>query len=125
MGMTYVTATLGNLTDRTRTATLEFLVDSGAIYTVAPANVLHELGIEPLANETFFLANGEKIVRQRGGAYFSLGEKIGVADVIFGEEGDSNLFGATALESLGLALDPFKRELKPMPLVIGGFRPPA
>jgi hypothetical protein len=101
------------------------MVDSGAIYTVAPAAVLVELGIQPIGENVFWLANGEKITRKRGIAYFRYGDKVGGADVIFGEEGDSNLLGATTLESLGLALDPLKRELKPMPLTIGGFRPQA
>lgn len=43
-------------------------------------------------------------------------------DVIFGEEDDSILLGALTLESLGLALDPLKRELRPLPMVLGGLR---
>jgi hypothetical protein len=49
---------------------------------------------------------------------FRYGERIGGADVIFGEEGDSNLLGATTLESLGLALDSLRRELRPLPMVL-------
>ena len=125
VGITYLSVDVGNPADPSKTLSVEFMVDSGAIYTVAPADVLDELGIQPISEETFWLANGEKIVRKRGGAYFKYGDKVGIADVVFGEEGDSNLLGATTLESLGLALDPFKRELKPMPLIIGGFRPHA
>lgn len=124
MGITYLTIDVGNPADPSDTRSVEFMVDSGAIYTVAPAAVLEELGIKPISEETFWLANGEKIVRQRGGAFFRYGDKVGIADVVFGEEGDSNLLGATTLESLGLALDPFKRELKPMPMILGGYRPP-
>ena len=40
--------------------------------------------------------------------------------MIFGEEGDSTLLGALTLESLGLALDPLKRELTPLPMILGG-----
>jgi hypothetical protein len=40
-----------------------------------------------------------------------------VADVIFGEEGDSTLLGAFTLEALGLSLDPLRRELKPLPMI--------
>jgi clan AA aspartic protease len=125
VGITYLDVDLGNPADTTKTLTVEFMVDSGAIYTVAPSAVLDELGIKPISEEKFWLANGEKIVRKRGIAYFKYGEKVGGADVIFGEEGDSNLLGATTLESLGLALDPFKRELKPLPMIIGGYRPTA
>lgn len=42
----------------------------------------------------------------------------GGAPVIFGEPGDAWLLGALSLESLGLLLDPFKRELRPMRLVL-------
>jgi hypothetical protein len=37
--------------------------------------------------------------------------------VIFREEGDEPLLGATTLESLGLVLDPFKRRLIAMRLL--------
>lgn len=125
MGITFLDVDIGNPADPETTLTVEFMVDSGAIYTVAPASVLHELGIKPISEEKFWLAKGEKIVRKRGIAFFRFGDKVGGADVIFGEEGDSNLLGATTLESLGLALDPFKRELKPLPMILGGYRPPS
>jgi hypothetical protein len=38
--------------------------------------------------------------------------------VIFGEEGDATLLGALSLEALGLSLDPIRRELEPMDLVL-------
>jgi len=38
--------------------------------------------------------------------------------VIFGEKGDATLLGALTLEALGLSLDPIRRELKPMTLVL-------
>ena len=46
-------------------------------------------------------------------------DKAGGADVIFGEKGDSILLGAFTLEALGMTLDPLKRELKPLPMVLG------
>jgi hypothetical protein len=64
------------------------------------------------------VADGRKIVRQRGYALFRLDERVGVADVVFGEEGDSVLLGAFTLESLGLALDPLRRELTPLPMLM-------
>jgi hypothetical protein len=38
--------------------------------------------------------------------------------VIFGEERDSTLLRAFTLEALGLSLDPLRRELKPLPMVL-------
>ncbi|PIU50870.1 aspartyl protease, partial [Candidatus Desantisbacteria bacterium CG07_land_8_20_14_0_80_39_15] len=55
---------------------------------------------------------------KKGIALFKYGNKIGGADVIFGEEGDSTLLGAFTLEALGLMLDPLKRELKQLPMVL-------
>ena len=61
------------------------------------------------------MANGEKIVRKKGIALFRYGDRVGSADVVFGEEGDSVLVGRSTLKALGLALDPLRRELKPLP----------
>ena len=101
-----------------RTEKVEFLVDSGAIYSVVAAAILHRLGIKPLIDQQFRLADGSKIVRRKGGAVFKYKDRVGVADVIFGEEGDSTLLGAFTLEALGLSLDPLRRELKPLPMVL-------
>ena len=85
---------------------------------MVPAPVLERLGIRPLAEETFRLADGSKIVRKKGGAVFRHRERVGVADVIFGEDGDSALVGALTLGALGFSLDPLRRELKPLPMIL-------
>lgn len=118
MGLTVIEVEVGNPAKPKVTEKLEFLVDSGAIYAVVPATILKKLGIKPLAEETFRLADGSKIVRKKGGALFKYKDKIGVSDVIFGEKGDSVLLGALTLEALGLWLDPLKRELKPLPMIL-------
>ena len=52
---------------------------------------------------------------------FKYQERIGGADVIFGEKNDSILLGAFTLEALGLGLNPLKRELIPLPMIIANF----
>lgn len=121
MGLTFLAIEVGNPANPRKTQSLEFLVDSGAIYSVVPTPVLKKLGIKPLAKEECILANGEKIVRKKGVALFKYAGKIGGADVIFGEEGDSTLLGAFTLEALGLMLDPLRRELKPLPMMLAGI----
>lgn len=64
------------------------------------------------------MADGSKIVRKKGIALFKYDDRTGGADVIFGEKGDSVLLGAFTLEALGLALDPLRRELKPLPMIL-------
>ncbi len=121
MGLTMLELEVGNPATPEVTEKLEFLIDSGAVYSVVPAPILDRLGIKPLAEEQFRLANGEKIVRKKGGAVFKYGGRIGVADVIFGEPGDSVLLGAFTLEALGLSLDPLRRELKQLPMILAGL----
>jgi predicted aspartyl protease len=116
MGLTTLELEVANVASPKRMEKLEFLIDSGTIPSVVPTPVLERLGIKPLAQQEFRLANGEKIVRQKGGAPFRYKDKVGLADVIFGEEGDATLLGAFTLEALGLALDPLKRELREIEL---------
>jgi len=123
MGITVLKLEVGNPARPEVTKELEFLIDSGAIYSVVPETILQSLDIKPLAQEEFRLANGETIVRKKGGALFKYGKKIGVADVIFGEPDDSILLGTFTLEALGLALDPLKRELKPLPMILAEDKP--
>ena len=120
MGLTVLEIEVGNPAEPEVTQTVDLLIDSGAIYSVVPTPILESLGIKPLAEESFRLADGSKIVRKKGGALFRHGERVGVADVIFGEEGDSTLLGAFTLEALGLALDPLKRTLNPLPMILAG-----
>jgi predicted aspartyl protease len=96
----------------------EFLVDSGAVFTVAPGQALAKIGVKPREERAFKPANGDKVVRKTGEAYFEFGGKGGTAKVIFGEDGDSKLLGVMTLESLELILDPLKRELKPLPMLL-------
>jgi clan AA aspartic protease len=95
----------------------EFLVDSGAIYSVVPQNILKSLGIKPISFEEFILANGEVIKRPMGNAYFEFQGKVRAAPVVFGGKGVF-LLGATTIEAFGLILDPIRRELRPLPMVL-------
>jgi clan AA aspartic protease len=118
MGLMSLKLEVGNPAKPEVTYPIEFLIDSGAIHSVVPARLLRKLGIKPLDKREFRLANGTTIVRKKGIALFKYRDRIGGADVIFGENGDSTLLGATTLESLELALDPLRRELISLPLVL-------
>jgi clan AA aspartic protease len=117
-GLTTLEIEVGNPANRQALEKVEFLIDSGTIYSVVPTPILERLGIQPLTTQEFRLADGTKITRQKGIALFKYGDRIGGADVIFGEEGDSVLLGAFTLEALGLSLDPLRRDLKPLPMIL-------
>ncbi len=118
MGITHVDVQVAKPGQRERAENLTFLVDSGALVSVVPAGILERLGIGADATQTFILANGQRIERRKGIAMFIYDERVGGADVVFGEDGDAVLLGVTALEALGLGLDPLKRELIPLPMML-------
>ncbi|HXX24845.1 MAG TPA: aspartyl protease family protein [Terriglobia bacterium] len=123
MGLVYVRASIANPAKPRRSVRLKFLVDSGARYSVVPAPVLRQLGIKPGKTKTFILADGTEIKRSLGQALFRMDGEEGVSPVVFGEKGDSILLGTLSLEALGLILDPFKRELRPLRIMLAAHRP--
>jgi aspartyl protease family protein len=124
MGLTTLEMEVGNPANPQTTERVEFLVDSGAIYSVVPTGILERLHIQPLAEQEFRLADGNRITRRKGIALFKYEGRIGGADVIFGEEGDSLLLGAFTLGALGLSLDPLRRDLRPLPMILAYHRRP-
>jgi clan AA aspartic protease len=106
-----------------RAARIRFFVDSGAVYSRVPASVLKKLGIRPHSSRSFILADGREITRPIGDAIFMIDDQRAASPVIFGEEDDAALLGSVSLESLGLVLDPMKRVLRPLPMVLGGLKP--
>ena len=106
MGLTKVECVVKKNYESQESRRVDFLVDSGAAYSVVSRQTFDALGIRPHRGKAFFLANGERAEREIGDAYFEYGGVGGAAPVIFGEEGDSELLGATTLEALEPVLDP-------------------
>ena len=117
MGITFLKAKVINPEQPKKSRECEFLVDSGAVYSVVPQSILKKLGIKPTSFREFILANGEIIKKAVGNAYFKYEGQVGAAPVVFGDE-DVFLFGATTLEALGMILDPIRRQLKPLPMLL-------
>ena len=103
-------------------AEVNFLVDSGAVYSLVPGAILDELEIEPYKEMSFSLADGTVLKRKVCSAYFEFGGEGGPAPVVYGEPGDEPLLGATTLESLGLVLNPFTRTLHPMRMLMANLK---
>jgi clan AA aspartic protease len=124
MSLTFIDVIIANPGNPKKTRKLSLLVDSGAIYSVVPGHVLRRLGVKAHSTKTFTLADGSEINRKIGDAIFKLNGYQGASPVIFGEKGDSALLGTVSLEALGLLLDPIRRELRPLPMVLGSHKPP-
>jgi predicted aspartyl protease len=83
-----------------------------------PARVLRRLGITPDRTEEFTLADGRHTRRKIGGAMFEIEGRRAPSPVIFGEPDDAILLGAVTLDALGLMIDPLKRQLRPLPMLL-------
>lgn len=118
MALTVLTLEVANPAAPDRREQVEFLVDSGAVYSLVPRQILERLGIQPHSRQKFRLADGSTIERDRGDALFFYGSTRGASPVIFGEPGDATLLGAVSLEALGYVLDAIRRDLIPLPMVV-------
>jgi predicted aspartyl protease len=111
MGLTYIE---GVVDSKKKSATIEFLVDGGAVYTLLPEKEWKALGLRPKRKMTFTLADGTRVERSISECHIALPQGDGHTPVILGEPGDEAVLGAVTLEILGLVLNPFKRSLQPM-----------
>ena len=123
MGVTVVKVKVKKSRQSRSFRTADFLVNSGAVYSVVSRSILKALGCKPYRKRDFFLADGTKMTRSIGDAYFEYGGVGRPAPVVFGEKNDQNLLGVTTLEALELVLDPFSRELRPMTMHLMGATP--
>jgi predicted aspartyl protease len=120
MGLTVLRLEVANPAAPDVRESVDFLVDSGAVYSFVPRDILARLGITAHARQEFRLADGSTIERDRGDAlYFYKGQR-GAAPVIFAEPGDATLLGAVSLGSLAFVLDAVRRDLLPLPMVVAG-----
>lgn len=118
MGFVRVKTKVCSIESRDRCTELELLADTGAMFSVVPADRLRELGIEPEARRSFALANGARIEREVGNAVFEWDGYSGASPVIFGDSDDHPILGVVSLEAMGLEVDPLRGTLKPMELLL-------
>ena len=117
VGTFYVDFVIWNQ-DKTQSRTLNGLVDTGASYTLIPASILDELGIERVESRVFSLADGSRQELSIGWAGMDLGGRSSPVSVVFGLDSRKILLGAMALESFALAADAKNRRLIPAELTL-------
>ncbi len=117
MGITQVTAAVRNPAKPERAWESLFLVDTGAVDCLVPGRHLRELGIEPKGKRIYELADGSEVSFEVGVAQIEfMGDLVG-ATVIFGADDAEPILGVTALESVGIEVDPRSQRLKRLPAV--------
>lgn len=117
MGITQVTAAVRNPARPEVSWEGLFLVDTGAIDSLVPAQRLRDLGIEPRGKRMYELADGSEVTLEVGGAEIEFMGERAFTTVIFGADNAEPILGVTALESVGMEVDPRSQRLKRLPAV--------
>jgi clan AA aspartic protease len=117
MGATHVTVAVSNVADSNQRWEGLFLVDTGSIDCVAPAKHLRAIGIKPRSKRTYELADGSELSLEVGTAEVEFMGEVVAVNIIFGSDDVEPILGATALESVGIEVDPRNQRLKRMPAV--------
>ena len=85
--------------------------------SLVPRQHLKAIGLKPEAQRTYILADGSEVRLDVAVARIELlGEIVG-GTVLFGSPDAEPLLGVTALESLGIEVDPLNQQLKKLPAV--------
>ncbi len=117
MGLTHLRVTVRNPADAERCWEGEFLVDTGAIDPLVPKRRLESIGLRPQGRRTYSLADGRQLEMDVAVAQLELlGDLVG-STVVFGPDDAEPLLGVTALESLGVEVDPANQRLNKAPSV--------
>ena len=118
MGYVRVRGFIANPLDRDLKAELEFIVDTGAIYTVIPKSIAERLKLKELGRRKFKTVNGSVVEFPVSEAYITINGEGVTSLVAIADERTPILLGVTTLELLGLQVDPVSGKLVPMELMI-------
>lgn len=111
MGITQVPVTIRNPADHSRFWEGPFVVDTGAVDCVAPRQHLEAIGLTPTSKRLYTLADGSKIEMDITVAQVEFMGEIAGVTIAMGNESCEPLLGVTALESMGIEVDPHNQEL--------------
>ena len=115
MGATHVTVAIRNPVEPEQVWEGIFLVDTGATDCLVPREHLESIGIVPEGQRIYGLADGSEIRMDIAVARVEfMGEFVG-ATIIFGDADAEPLLGVTALESVGIEVDPHNQTLTRLP----------
>jgi len=112
MGVTHVTVSVSDLTRDAEPFEADFLVDTGAIHSMAPRDSLLQAGVQPEGKAIYDPANGEPVEYEYGFARLSFLGLEAVARIVFGPPHTEPLLGVLALEDAGIVVDPRTQELR-------------
>lgn len=126
MGIVHIDVTIRNPAEPGREWSAPFLVDTGAIDSLAPRECLEAIGLAPKGRRVYETADGREIELDVTTGDIEFMGEVTAGRIIFGDADSEPLLGATALESAGIEVDPRNQQLKKLPSVrLKGLRPAA
>ena len=124
VGETYINVAIRNPAEPDRVWEGEFLVDTGATDTLVPRQHLESIGLIPEGQRVYGLAGGLESRFDIAGAKIEFLGEMTWGTVAFGNENAEPLLGVTALESVGVEVDPHNQTISKLPATrMVGFRP--
>jgi len=97
---------------------VEFIADTGAIYTVIPRSIAEKLGLETVDKRKSKVASGDIVEYPAAEAYIAVEGRGVTSLVVVGPENVTPLLGVTTLELLGYQADHITGKLKPAELLL-------
>lgn len=117
MGLTKVTTKISNFGNGKDFFEEVFLVDTGATDSRIPSDELEKIGIAKAGRTTYELADGSVRDFSFGLAKIEFMGETTAGRVIFGDPETEPILGVTALESVGILVDPANKTLKRLPAI--------
>ena len=117
MGLTHVEVKIRSFGSSNGAFEAQFLVDTGATDSLVPAPELNRIGVKPVGKQAYELANGTVEEYEFGLAEIVFMDEVTAGRVIFGPADSEPILGVTALESVGITIDPARRTLRKLPAI--------
>ncbi len=117
MGLMHVTVRIRSLGSQNGAFEAKVLVDTGVTDSLVPATELKRIGMQPVGRKAYELANGQLVEYEFGLAEIGFMDEVTAGRVIFGPDDCEPILGVTALESVGITIDPASRTLRKLPAI--------
>ena len=115
MGLTRVAVELSRMNSQEENGQYiydaDFLVDTGAMDSMAPASELRKVGIQPVGKRIYELASGELQEYEHGIAQVAFMGEVTWTDIIFGPDDAEPILGVITLENANFLVDPKNQTL--------------
>ena len=117
MGFARIDVEVSNPANPEVSESVRVLVDTGAMFSVLPSDLLRRLGVRPIQRRRL-RGFGSVLTHEIGSALVRYEDSVAGVTVIFGGVDDPPVMGVTTLESLGFEVDPVGEKLNRVEMLL-------